>query len=200
CLDRDGRRHARARDADHDPAPVGRSDRDPDRAGWAGRGGVRGLAERRPPATNRPQSHVGGDSPSLGGARGAELPRRPRRHRRRRRRLSLAAGRPLLLHRRSPGAGARRARRATGPRPACLILGGLCAGAHWALRIAQEDSRVCAVAVLNPGYLVYDGGLSNAIGQSRSLAAMLLKPSTWSRVVRGQVTPSAHLASLRTLL
>src|ERR1019366_2033979 len=29
---------------------------------------------------------------------------------------------------------------------------------------------------------------------------MLLKPSTWSRVVRGQVTPSAHLASLRTLL
>ncbi len=84
--------------------------------------------------------------------------------------------------------------------PARFILGGLCAGAHWALRIAQEDSRVCAVAVLNPGYLVYDGGLSNAIGQSRSLAAMLLKPSTWSRVVRGQVTPSAHLASLRTLL
>ncbi len=84
--------------------------------------------------------------------------------------------------------------------PDRFILGGLCAGAHWALRIAQEDTRVSAVAVLNPGYLVYDGGLSNAIGQSRSLAAMLLKPSTWSRVVRGQVTPSAHLASLRTLL
>jgi len=84
--------------------------------------------------------------------------------------------------------------------PARFLLGGLCAGAHWALRIAQEDTRVCAVAVLNPGYLVYDGGLSNAIGQSRSLASMVFKRSTWGRVLRGQVTPSAHLASMRTLL
>jgi alpha-beta hydrolase superfamily lysophospholipase len=84
--------------------------------------------------------------------------------------------------------------------PARFLLGGLCAGGYWALHIAQEDARVCAVAVLNPGYLVYDGGLSNAVGQTRSLASRLFQRSTWRRVLRGQITPSAHLANMRTLL
>jgi dienelactone hydrolase len=84
--------------------------------------------------------------------------------------------------------------------PARFLLGGLCAGGHWALRVAEEDSRVAAAIALNPGYLVYDGGLSNAVGQSRGLASRLLKRSTWSRVLRGQVTPSAHLSAIRTIL
>jgi pimeloyl-ACP methyl ester carboxylesterase len=84
--------------------------------------------------------------------------------------------------------------------PPRFLLGGLCAGGYWALHIAQEDARVCAAAVLNPGYLVYDGGLSNAVGQTRSLASRLFQRSTWRRVLRGQITPSAHLANMRTLL
>lgn len=84
--------------------------------------------------------------------------------------------------------------------PARFVLGGLCAGAYWSLQVAQEDSRVAGAVVLNPGYLVYDGGLSNAVGQSRSVAARLLKPATWARVLRGQFTLSAHLAAARTLL
>jgi len=84
--------------------------------------------------------------------------------------------------------------------PPRFLLGGLCAGGHWALRVAEEDSRVSAAIALNPGYLVYDGGLSNAVGQSRGLASRLLKRSTWSRVLRGQVTPSAHLSAIRTIL
>jgi pimeloyl-ACP methyl ester carboxylesterase len=81
-----------------------------------------------------------------------------------------------------------------------FILGGLCAGAYWSLRIAEEDARVSAAAALNPGYVVYDGGLSNAIGQSRELGPRLLKRSTWARVLRGEFTPSSHLNSLRTIL
>jgi pimeloyl-ACP methyl ester carboxylesterase len=81
-----------------------------------------------------------------------------------------------------------------------FILGGLCAGAYWSLRIAQEDARVSAAAALNPGYVVYDGGLSNAIGQGRELGPRLLERSTWARVLRGQFTPSSHLRALRTIL
>jgi len=81
-----------------------------------------------------------------------------------------------------------------------FILGGLCAGAYWSLRIAQEDTRVSAAAALNPGYVVYDGGLSNAIGQSRELGPRLLERSTWARLLRGQFTPSSHLRALRTIL
>jgi pimeloyl-ACP methyl ester carboxylesterase len=84
--------------------------------------------------------------------------------------------------------------------PSRFLVGGLCTGAYWALRITQDDVRVSAAAVLNPGYLVYDGGLSNAIGQTRGLAPRLLKRSTWSRLVHGEATPSAHLASMRTIL
>jgi hypothetical protein len=81
-----------------------------------------------------------------------------------------------------------------------FLLGGLCAGAYWALQEAQDDSRVSAAAVLNPGYLVYDGGLSNAIGQSRALAPRLFKRSTWARALRGQFTLSSHLRAMRTIL
>jgi pimeloyl-ACP methyl ester carboxylesterase len=84
--------------------------------------------------------------------------------------------------------------------PPRFVLGGLCAGGYWALRVAQEDSRVSATASLNPGYLVYDGGLSNAIGMSRGVLSNLRRGATWKRLLRGQVTPSAHLAALRTLL
>ncbi len=84
--------------------------------------------------------------------------------------------------------------------PRRFLLGGLCAGAYWALSIANDDSRVSAVVALNPGYIVYDGGLSNAMGQGRRIVPMLLTRSTWSRVLRGQVTPSAHLIYIRTIL
>jgi pimeloyl-ACP methyl ester carboxylesterase len=84
--------------------------------------------------------------------------------------------------------------------PARFVLGGLCAGAYWSLQAAQDDIRVAGAVVLNPGYLVYDGGVSNAVLQSRGVASRLLKPATWARVLRGQFTPSAHLASARTLL
>jgi pimeloyl-ACP methyl ester carboxylesterase len=84
--------------------------------------------------------------------------------------------------------------------PDRFLVGGLCAGAYWALHIAAEDTRVVAAAVLNPGYLIYDRGLSNAIGQSRSVLSRLSDPHTWRRVLRGNVTPGAHLRALRIIL
>ncbi len=84
--------------------------------------------------------------------------------------------------------------------PPRFLLGGLCAGAYWALHVAQHDRRVSAVAVLNPGYLVYDGGLSNAIGQTRSLGSMLFTRAAWQRALRGQISPSSHLSAMRTIL
>jgi hypothetical protein len=84
--------------------------------------------------------------------------------------------------------------------PPRFLVGGLCAGAYWALHVAQQDRRVSAAVVLNPGYLVYDGGLSNAIGQTRSLAPMLRERAAWGRVLRGQISPFAHLSALRTIV
>jgi hypothetical protein len=84
--------------------------------------------------------------------------------------------------------------------PPRFLLGGLCAGAHWGLSVAQDDPRVSAAAVLNAGYLVYDGGLSNAIGQSRGLAPRLFTRTMWARVLRGEVTPASHLRAMRVIL
>jgi alpha-beta hydrolase superfamily lysophospholipase len=84
--------------------------------------------------------------------------------------------------------------------PARFLLGGLCAGGYWALQIAQEDTRVSTAIALNPGYLVYDGGLSNAVSHGRSLLPSLFARSTWRRLARGEITLSAHLTTLRTLL
>jgi pimeloyl-ACP methyl ester carboxylesterase len=84
--------------------------------------------------------------------------------------------------------------------PPRFLLGGLCAGAHWALSVAQDDPRVSAAAVLNAGYLVYDGGLSNAIGASRGLAPRLFTRAMWARVLRGEVTPASQLRAMRLIL
>ncbi len=84
--------------------------------------------------------------------------------------------------------------------PPRFLLGGLCAGAHWALSVAQDDPRVSAAAVLNAGYLVYDGGLSNAVGQSRGLASRLFTRETWARALHGEASPASHLRALRVIL
>jgi pimeloyl-ACP methyl ester carboxylesterase len=84
--------------------------------------------------------------------------------------------------------------------PPRFLLGGLCAGAHWALSVAQDDPRVSAAAVLNAGYLVYDGGLSNAFGQSRGLAPRLFMRETWARALRGEASPASHLRAMRLIV
>ncbi len=84
--------------------------------------------------------------------------------------------------------------------PDRFLLGGLCAGGYWGLQAAQADSRVSAVIALNPSYIVYDGGVTKAMDNARGVLQRLRELPTWRRVFRGQVSPSAHLVTLRTLI
>jgi hypothetical protein len=58
---------------------------------------------------------------------------------------------------------------------------------------------VAAAVLLNPGALVYDGGLSLAVRETRTLAQKALRLSTWRRVVEGKTTVSAHFRTARVL-
>lgn len=84
--------------------------------------------------------------------------------------------------------------------PARFLLGGLCSGGYWAFQTTILDRRACAALMLNPGVLVYDGGLGHAIRSTRTIWRGAFKRSTWKRLVRGQITYSAHVRTLRVLL
>jgi alpha-beta hydrolase superfamily lysophospholipase len=84
--------------------------------------------------------------------------------------------------------------------PARFILGGLCSGGYWAFQTTILDRRACAAVMLNPGVLVYDNGLGHAIRSTRTIWRDAFKRSTWKRLMRGQITYSAHLRTLRVLL
>ncbi len=84
--------------------------------------------------------------------------------------------------------------------PARFLLGGLCSGGYWAFQTTILDQRACAALMLNPGVLVYDGGLGHAIRSTRTVWRRAFKRSTWRRLVRGQITLAAHARTLRVLL
>jgi pimeloyl-ACP methyl ester carboxylesterase len=61
-----------------------------------------------------------------------------------------------------------------------FVLGGLCAGATWALHGALRDARVCAVLMLNLNVVIWDRGLRPA----RDLRTLLSEPFSLSRLRR----------------
>lgn len=84
--------------------------------------------------------------------------------------------------------------------PPRFIVGGLCSGGYWAFQMALEDERVLSALMLNPGVLVYDAGVSHAVRSARELRGKLLEPSTWRRLLRGDLTMTAHFRTARVLL
>ncbi|MGO9886163.1 MAG: alpha/beta fold hydrolase [Solirubrobacteraceae bacterium] len=66
-----------------------------------------------------------------------------------------------------------------------FVLGGLSAGATWALQGALRDSRVCAALMLNLQMVTYDPGLSPA----RDLRALVSEPFSLSRLRRAATGP-----------
>ena len=84
--------------------------------------------------------------------------------------------------------------------PARFLLGGLCSGGYWAFQTTILDQRACAALMLNPGVLVYDGGLGHAIRSTRTIWRRAFKRSTWRRLIRGQITLAAHARTIRVLL
>jgi dienelactone hydrolase len=79
-----------------------------------------------------------------------------------------------------------------------LIVVGLCAGAYWTFRSAQEDPRVDVAVALNPGALVWHGDTA-ARHRARKLANVI-DPAALRRFVRGEVRAEVLWSSLRGLV
>ncbi len=72
-----------------------------------------------------------------------------------------------------------------------FVLGGLCSGAYWSFHAALRDERVVAAFMLNPRVMFWDSSLVVARGVRRGL----LRPSSWAKVLRGDV-PRAKVIAL----
>lgn len=79
-----------------------------------------------------------------------------------------------------------------------LIVVGLCAGAYWTFRSAQEDHRVDVAVVLNPGALVWRADTANR-HRARKLANVI-DPAKLRRFVRGEVRAEVLWSALRGLV
>jgi len=82
--------------------------------------------------------------------------------------------------------------------PRRVLLLGLCAGAHWAFQGALQDERVSGVVMLNSGALVWEEWRYTK-RRARQLRERLFEPSTWRRLVRGELTMARHLETARSI-
>jgi alpha-beta hydrolase superfamily lysophospholipase len=83
--------------------------------------------------------------------------------------------------------------------PERFVVLGLCAGCYWAANAALEDERVAAVIMLNPRTLVFDEW-RHALRRTRHLRERMLRPSTWRKVLSGDIRLAKHLETARTLI
>ncbi len=83
--------------------------------------------------------------------------------------------------------------------PPRFVVLGLCSGAYWSAQTAIADERVSAVIMLNPRTLVFDEW-RHAARRTRHLRERALMPSTWARVLRGEVKLGKHLETGRSVL
>ncbi len=83
--------------------------------------------------------------------------------------------------------------------PERFVVLGLCAGCYWAANAALADDRVAAVIMLNPRTLVFDEW-RHALRRTRHLRERMLRPSTWRKVLSGDIRLAKHLETGRTLI
>ncbi len=83
--------------------------------------------------------------------------------------------------------------------PARFVMVGLCSGAYWSAQAALADERVAAVIMLNPRTLVFDEW-RHTLRRTRHLREQVLRPSTWGRMLRGEIKFAKHLETGRTLV
>jgi len=83
--------------------------------------------------------------------------------------------------------------------PQRFVLLGLCSGAYWAAQAAVADRRVAAVIMLNPRTLVFDEW-RHTLRRARRLRGRMLLPSTWRKVLTGEIKLAKHLETGRTLV
>jgi alpha-beta hydrolase superfamily lysophospholipase len=82
--------------------------------------------------------------------------------------------------------------------PERTLMLGLCSGAYWSMHAALQDSRISSVVMLNPRALIWDE-FSYAVRRTQELRERVLLPSTWLKVLRGDITPARHLETARAL-
>jgi hypothetical protein len=78
-----------------------------------------------------------------------------------------------------------------------FVLGGLCAGANWALRTALAREDVAGVLAVNLYCVTWDLELVDEFGTARALAS--LRGSGWRRLARRDVTEEALLERVRSV-
>lgn len=83
--------------------------------------------------------------------------------------------------------------------PPRFVMLGLCSGAYWSAQAAVVDQRVSAVMMLNPRTLVFDEWL-HSLRRARRLRRQMMLPSTWGKVLRGEIKLAKHLETGRTLV
>ena len=83
--------------------------------------------------------------------------------------------------------------------PPRFVLLGLCSGSYWASQAALADERVAAVMMLNPRTLVFDEW-RHTVRRTRHLREQALMPSTWGRLLRGELHIAKHLETGRTIV
>jgi alpha-beta hydrolase superfamily lysophospholipase len=83
--------------------------------------------------------------------------------------------------------------------PERFVVLGLCAGCYWAAHAALADERVASVIMLNPRTLAFDEW-RHALRRTRHLRERMLRPSTWRKVLSGDIKLAKHLETGRTLI
>lgn len=83
--------------------------------------------------------------------------------------------------------------------PPRFVALGLCSGGYWGAQAALADERVAAVIMLNPRTLVFDEW-HHAVRRTRHLRERALMPSTWGRVLRGEIKLRKHVETTRTVV
>ncbi len=85
--------------------------------------------------------------------------------------------------------------------PSRFVMLGFCSGAYCSAHAALADERVSAVCMINPRTLVFDEWQWRyTLRHIRHIRESMLLPSTWRRVLRGQIRLDKHFATGRTLV
>ena len=85
--------------------------------------------------------------------------------------------------------------------PSRFVMLGFCSGAYCSAHAALADERVSVVCMINPRTLIFDEWQWRyTLRHIRHIRESMLLPSTWRRVLRGQIRLDKHFATGRTLV
>jgi pimeloyl-ACP methyl ester carboxylesterase len=85
--------------------------------------------------------------------------------------------------------------------PSRFVMLGFCSGAYCSAHAALADERVSVVCMINPRTLIFDEWQWRyTLRHIRHIRESMLLPSTWRKVLRGQIRLDKHFATGRTLV